>query len=120
MHDMARRMLELAQKWLSDERFSASRLVVLTQGAVAVTSAEYVPGLAQATVSGLIRTAQTENPDRFVLVDCDGETASLDVLHGALALGESQLAVRNGLVYVPRLARVRRLTDGGDHGEGAR
>ncbi|WP_420712938.1 SpnB-like Rossmann fold domain-containing protein, partial [Streptomyces sp. MMG1121] len=55
------------REWLADERFAATRLVFVTRGAVAV-AAEGVEDLAAAAVWGLVRSAQSENPDRFVLV----------------------------------------------------
>ena len=56
--------------------------------------------LADAAVWGLVRSAQAENPGRFVLVDVDGEQTSLAALPAALAAGEPQLAVRAGAVHV--------------------
>ncbi len=103
-HGDVHRVLELAQAWLADERFSACRLVLVTRGAVAVRLGEDVPGLAQAPVWGLVRSAQSENPGRFVLVDLDDQQASWRALPAALASGEPQLAVRDGGVFVPRLA----------------
>ncbi len=104
-HAAACRALDLTQAWLSDERFSASRLVLITQGAVAVREGEGVPGLADAPVWGLVRSAQSESPGRLVLVDLDGDVASVGALPAALAGDEPQLAVREGVVSVPRLAR---------------
>ncbi|MFE6163223.1 type I polyketide synthase, partial [Streptomyces sp. NPDC056486] len=76
--------------------------------------------VAQAAVWGLVRSAQSENPDRIVLVDLDDETASLDALASALATGEPQLAVRSGDVRVPRLARARQsVVDDPGFGAGA-
>jgi acyl transferase domain-containing protein/acyl carrier protein len=105
VHKVAHRALELVQRWLSDERFAGSKLVLMTKGAVAVNPEEGVVGLAQSPVWGLVRSAQSESPERLVLVDIDDDQASLGALGGALALGESQLAVREGGVFVPRLAR---------------
>ena len=99
-------VLALVQSWLSDERFAASRLVLLTRGAVAVRGGEGFSGLSWSPVWGLLRSAQSENPGRFVLVDIDADGASWGVLGGALASGESQLAIRQGEVLVPRLERV--------------
>ncbi|WP_432097682.1 SpnB-like Rossmann fold domain-containing protein, partial [Streptomyces sp. bgisy100] len=105
------RMLDLLQSWLADERFASSRLVVVTRGAVAVDPAEGVADLAHAAVWGLVRSAQSENPDRFVLVDLDTDLDSdsgADVgvaLAGVVASGEPQAAVRAGAVRVPRLVR---------------
>jgi polyketide synthase 12 len=104
-HDITRHVLGLVQDWLADERFAASRLVLVTRNAVAVADGEDVPGLAQAPVWGLVRSAQSENPDRFVLIDADDHDASLKALPAAAALGEPQLALRGGEVYAARLAR---------------
>ncbi|MEU5696845.1 type I polyketide synthase [Actinosynnema sp. NPDC020468] len=79
-------------------------LVVVTEGAVAV-GVEDVPDLAHAAVWGLVRSAQTENPGRFVLLDRPG-----DRLHAAVATGEPQIAVRDGRLLAPRLARALRPT----------
>jgi NADP-dependent 3-hydroxy acid dehydrogenase YdfG/acyl carrier protein len=105
-HVVTNWVLGLVQEWLGDERFVSSRLVIVTRGAVAVGAGEDVPGLASAPVWGLVRSAQSENPERFVLVDLDGEEASWRALPAALALGEPQLALRHGAVRVPRLTRV--------------
>ncbi|MBA6433411.1 SDR family NAD(P)-dependent oxidoreductase [Streptomyces sp. GMR22] len=105
----ARRMthcaLRLVQEWLAEERFAGSRLVVVTRGAVAAVSGEGVPDVAAAAVWGLVRSAQAEHPDRFVLVDVDDVPVSSGVLRAALGCGEPQVAVRSGDVLVPRLAR---------------
>ncbi|MER8188387.1 type I polyketide synthase [Kitasatospora sp. NPDC094015] len=100
--------LALVREWLADERFADSVLVLATAGAVPVHPGDDVPDLAQAAVWGLLRSAQTENPGRFVLVDSDGSEASAAALGGALAGGEPQLALREGRAYAPRLARVPR------------
>jgi acyl transferase domain-containing protein/acyl carrier protein len=99
------RVLSLLQAWLADERYSASRLVLMTRGAQVVHRGENVQGLAAAPVCGLVRAAQSEHPDRFALIDIDGEEASLRVLSAALASDEPQLALREGDVFAPRLAR---------------
>ncbi|MBM7173642.1 acyltransferase domain-containing protein, partial [Streptomyces sp. G44] len=98
-------VLDLLHAWLDDERFATARLVVLTRGAVAVRSGEDIADLPGAAVWGLVRSAQTENPGRIVLVDLDADDASFRVLPAALALDEPQLAVRAGTVRAPRLAR---------------
>ncbi|MGW4378243.1 alcohol dehydrogenase catalytic domain-containing protein, partial [Streptomyces albidoflavus] len=57
---------------------------------------------------GLLRSAQSENLGRIVLVDTDGsheDVAGLAGLAGLVGLGEPQVAVRSGGVFVPRLAR---------------
>ena len=101
---ISHRVLEQIQSWLADERLQGSRLAFVTSGAVAVSEGEALPGLAQASVIGLVRTAQTENPGRFMLIDVDGEASSQEALTTALTLEEPQVAVRKGRVHVPRLA----------------
>ncbi|WP_050799869.1 type I polyketide synthase [Streptomyces himastatinicus] len=106
------RALDAVQAWQADERFAAagSRLVLVTSGAVAAGPGEDVTDLAAAPVWGLLRSAQTENPGRFVLLDTDGAEVSWEALPGALAWAagedEPQLALRAGGVRVPRLTRV--------------
>ncbi|MFF0572505.1 SDR family NAD(P)-dependent oxidoreductase [Streptosporangium saharense] len=96
----------LLDGWLAEERARETRLVVLTRGALAAHAGEEVPGLAQAPVWGLLRAAQRRNPDRFTVIDLDGEAASLAALPAALATGEPQLAIRDGVPRVPRLVPV--------------
>jgi NADP-dependent 3-hydroxy acid dehydrogenase YdfG/acyl carrier protein len=105
-HAVSNRALGLVQSWLAEERLSGSRLALVTQGALAVAEGEGVTGLAQAPVWGLVRAAQSEHPGRFVLVDLDGAQESWRVLGEALASAESQLAIREGRVSAPQLARV--------------
>ncbi|WP_433655213.1 type I polyketide synthase [Nocardia sp. CA-128927] len=112
VHATVFRALALLQQWLSDERFADSRLVVLTQGAVCVDAAVDLDGLVTAPLWGLLRSAQSENPDRFVLIDIDDTEESLRAVPNAVASGEPQVALRVGTASVPRL--VRRIRDAGD------
>ncbi|WP_425574720.1 SDR family NAD(P)-dependent oxidoreductase, partial [Streptomyces asiaticus] len=123
-HREARRVLALVQGWLADERFADARLALITRGAMAADTEEGVTDLAHAPLWGLVRSAETENPGRFVLVDVDeaagatgiagpagtagaAEVADTfaDVLSDALATGEPELALRAGRALAPRLAR---------------
>jgi acyl transferase domain-containing protein len=105
-HALAGRALRLVQDWLADERFAASKLVLLTRDAMVVEADRAEdPGVAGAAVWGLVRSAQREHPDRFVVVDLDGHEASAAALPAALATGEPQLALRKGRPLVPRLVR---------------
>ena len=106
LHETAHLVLRLVQDWLSDERFADARLVLITRGAVAVRPGEELPGLAQSPLWGFVRSAQAEHPERFVLADIDEHQASSDALLAVLASGEPQLALREGTVCVPRLARI--------------
>ena len=81
--------------------------MVLTCGAIAVDSSEDVADLGQAAVWGLLRSAQTENPGRISLVDVD-DWANADVAVAETASrDESQLALRDGACFAPRLVRHR-------------
>ncbi|HEX4463985.1 MAG TPA: type I polyketide synthase, partial [Solirubrobacterales bacterium] len=102
---LAERTLDLTQQWLAEERLAESRLVFLTHGATSVDGAE-VSDPAAAAVWGLVRSAQTEHPGRFVLIDSDSTPASASVLPAALmAVAEPQLTLREGRALMPRLAR---------------
>ncbi|MGW7354424.1 SDR family NAD(P)-dependent oxidoreductase, partial [Streptomyces sp. NPDC054784] len=85
------------------------RLVIVTRDAVPLDPADPVD-LAAAAVWGLVRSAQTEDPDRFTLIDldaADGGAGSEDAAVAlALASGEPRCVVRGGAVHAPRLARV--------------
>ncbi|MFE7134407.1 type I polyketide synthase [Streptomyces sp. NPDC057638] len=104
--------LETVRQWLADNRFAEAHLVCVTRSAVAGGDGgggggvDGVTDLACAPLWGLLRTAQSENPGRFVLADLDGSPESVLALPTALASGEPQLAVRSGLAYAARLARV--------------
>jgi acyl carrier protein len=120
-----REALAVLQEWLSDRRLDAHRLVFLTRGAVATSPGEDVQDLAGAAAWGLVRSAQAEHPDRFALIDVDGDEDSWRAVAGALACGEAQLAIRAGAVHVPRLARAAsaagaRRPEGGDAGPRSR
>ncbi|MCC3778266.1 type I polyketide synthase, partial [Streptomyces sp. UNOB3_S3] len=99
------RALALMRAWLADERLAFSRLVFVTRGAMATATDDSAVDTVNAAVWGFVRSAQSEHPDRFVLVDLDGREASRRALPAALASGEPQLAIRSGTVSVPRLTR---------------
>ncbi len=101
----AHRALELVQDWLEDERFVGSRMVFVTQSAVATYAGEAVEGLPAAAVWGLVRSAQSESPGRIVLMDVDGKQESYAAACAALVGDEPQVAVREGEVLAPRLVR---------------
>ncbi|MGW3054155.1 type I polyketide synthase, partial [Kitasatospora sp. NPDC001175] len=105
-HLSTHRALSVLQDWLAEDAFAGSRLAVVTRGAVAAGTDGTVADLAGATVWGLVRSAQTENPGRIVLVDLDEEGASLDALPAAVGSGEPQLALRSGSALAARVARV--------------
>ncbi|MFF4701202.1 type I polyketide synthase [Streptomyces chattanoogensis] len=106
VHDETARVLTLLQDWLAADALSGTRLVLVTREAVAARPDEAVPNLAHAALWGLVRSAQSENPGRFVIVDTDGSDASARALLTAASGGEPQLALREGTALVPRLSRV--------------
>jgi acyl transferase domain-containing protein/surfactin synthase thioesterase subunit len=98
-------VLRTAQAWLLDERLAAIRLTFLTVDAVATSPDDAVSGLAQSPVWGLVRSAQTENPGRFGLIDIDRADFSAAAFSRALALEEPSVAIRDGRMLVARLRR---------------
>ncbi|WP_262706380.1 type I polyketide synthase, partial [Streptomyces lycopersici] len=87
--------LEWVQAWLAAPETDA-RLVIVTRE---------VTDPIRAAVWGLVRSAQSEAPDRLVLVAMDEDDASGALLPAALATGEPQIAVTAGVASVPRLVR---------------
>ncbi|MGW8555572.1 type I polyketide synthase, partial [Streptomyces tubercidicus] len=106
VREVAYGVLETLRAWLAEERFAGSRLVILTRSAVSVTGEEV--DLVAAPVWGLVRSAQSENPDHFVLVDSDDPQVSRSALGAAVALDEPQVAIRDGKLTVPRLTTLDR------------
>ncbi|MFD1277126.1 zinc-binding dehydrogenase [Streptomyces kaempferi] len=93
--------LRLVQQWLDEPRFAHARLAVVTRDAMRVGTRPADP--ARATAWGLVRSARSENPGRFVLADLDTAPASAAALPAALASGHLELAVREGTVTTPKI-----------------
>ncbi|MGW2292605.1 SDR family NAD(P)-dependent oxidoreductase [Streptomyces phaeochromogenes] len=123
------KVLDALRGWLADERFAASRLVVVTRNAVHAVDPNPEPepdldsnadparpdeplDLGQAPAWGVLRAAQAENPGRFMVVDVDGSAESVRALPAAVATGEPEIALRRGRALVPRLGRARAADDG--------
>ncbi|MCG0290052.1 type I polyketide synthase [Streptomyces sp. PSAA01] len=126
-------LLGLVQSWLRRPTLADARLVVVTRGAVAAgrpgkdtarpgdnigdtdntgdtasadDTHDTAPEPSGAGAWGLIRSAQSENPGRFVLLDLDGGRDGLvAAVVRAIEAHEPQVAVRDGRVLVPRMAR---------------
>ncbi|MFI0822794.1 type I polyketide synthase, partial [Streptomyces sp. NPDC021115] len=105
--------LHLVQGWLAEPRLVEARLAVVTRGAIAHAE-EGAPDLAGAAVWGLLRSAQAENPDRFILLDTDPDPDTevthrgvADAVARAVRADEPQVAMRAGQLLVPRLAPAR-------------
>ncbi|MEU8827587.1 type I polyketide synthase, partial [Streptomyces sp. NPDC048636] len=113
-------LLRLVQDWLTRPALADARLVVVTRGAVAAVAPSDTTGTdpGGAGAWGLIRSAQSENPGRFVLLDLDGDPEGVaDAVLRALELQEPQLAVCEGRVLVPRMARAGAGAAAGADGE---
>ncbi|MGV9313765.1 type I polyketide synthase [Streptomyces sp. NPDC003691] len=82
-----RRALGLVRDWLAEPRDPAARLVVTTTGAVVTGRDDPAVDPVGSAVWGFVRTAQSEHPDRFVLVDTDGGTGSGTGTHGGTGTG---------------------------------
>ena len=111
--------LELVQRWLASRPLADARLVVATRHGVAV--GDEAVDLVQAPVWGLLRSAQSEHPGRFLLVDLEDGTGSADSADSAdsahsaaddgprwaalAGLDEPQLARRDGQLLAPRIGR---------------
>ncbi|MFF2411950.1 SDR family NAD(P)-dependent oxidoreductase, partial [Streptomyces sp. NPDC058092] len=97
--------LALLQGWLAAEAFADTRLIVATRNGIATAEGE-APALAQAPIWGLVRSAQSEHPDRILLIDLEDDTDTTTLDWPALAsLDEPQLALRTGGTLAPRLSR---------------
>ncbi|MEU3574108.1 type I polyketide synthase, partial [Kitasatospora sp. NPDC036755] len=96
---LAGRALEWMRERLAGEGSGVS--VVLTRGVA--------QDPAVAAVWGLVRSAQAENPGRFVVVDVDADTdasvSSRGPVARAVASGEPQVVLAGGEARVPRLVR---------------
>ncbi|SDO73421.1 type I polyketide synthase [Lentzea jiangxiensis] len=84
--------LTTVQDWLSGEQ----------SGCLSIVTGSDPVG---AAVQGLVRSAQAEHPGRFQLIEVDGSAASDALVPSLAGAAEPQIAVREGAVLVPRLAR---------------
>ncbi|MET8977518.1 type I polyketide synthase [Streptomyces sp. NPDC004539] len=91
-HATTHRALRLLRAWLADDRLHDTPLVLVTD-----TTAD----LAHSALWGLVRTAQTETPNRFRLIDTDRPTHP--DLAAAIHSGLPQVTFRDGTFLVPHL-----------------
>jgi len=113
LREITGRVLDAVQRWLAEDRFAGSRLVFLTSGAAGPGAGADVAGVVAGAVWGLVRSAQTEHPDRFALVDttdtgsnaATGSKTDWNAVAAAIAAGEPQLAVRDGALLAARVAK---------------
>lgn len=94
--------LELAQRWLAEQRFADTRLAVVTRGATGDSPTD----LGHAAAHGLLRTVQSEYPGRLTLIDVAGEpdtAVAESALAAAVSCGEPQVTIVGDEMLVPRL-----------------
>ncbi|MFC9892560.1 SDR family NAD(P)-dependent oxidoreductase [Nocardia sp. NPDC127579] len=97
--------LALLRSWLAQPRLADTRLVVVTSGGTGVPGES--PDPVAAAVWGLLRSAQSEHPDRFVLIDEDpAAPARPGRIAAAVAMRAPQVALRGDDLLVPRLRLV--------------
>ncbi|MFJ4830592.1 SDR family NAD(P)-dependent oxidoreductase [Streptomyces sp. NPDC088747] len=111
--DVVDQVLAALQAWSAQERYAASRLLVVTSGALSLEG-EDVSCLAGAAIWGLVRSAQSEDPGRFLLADIDELTDLSGMVAAVVAADEPQVAIRAGAGHVPRLARAVVGAESGD------
>ncbi|MCK2244442.1 type I polyketide synthase [Crossiella sp. S99.2] len=106
-------LLAHLQNWLTTSE--NPHLIVLTHGAITTNTGDTVTDLPAAAAWGLLRSAQTEHPGRILIADIDDDPnthlALSTALSAALTHGEDQIAVRNGTLLIPRLARTESTVD---------
>ncbi|UUU39570.1 type I polyketide synthase [Streptomyces sp. NBC_00162] len=107
----ARLLADHVHAWLARPESAASRLVVLTRGAVAAAAEDRAQNLAEAPLWAVARSFQEVRPAALTILDLEAEAdgdadLSLDVLLAAIASDEPQIAVRSGALLVPRLHRL--------------
>ncbi|MET7656516.1 beta-ketoacyl synthase N-terminal-like domain-containing protein, partial [Streptomyces sp. NPDC005486] len=104
------RLTEALDAWLAQERTTAVPLVVATRDAVATAADDALDGLTHAAVWGLLRSYQSDFPDRLMLIDLGADEDSdaprlAAALSLAVAAAQPQSAIRDGVVLHPRLVR---------------
>ena len=98
--EVTARVLERVQAWLAHAETGTARLAVVTR------NGDTDP--VQAAVRGLLRSAVSEAPGRFLVADGDTGAAPAEILAAAAAAGEPEVALRGDDVFVPRLCRAGR------------
>ncbi|MEV4742845.1 type I polyketide synthase, partial [Streptomyces sp. NPDC049555] len=103
-HALTTGALAHLQAWLGRERPADARLVFVTRGAV-TAGGRSATDPAAAAVWGLVRSAQSEHPGSFRLLDLDPADPTTPPPAAALTTDEPQSAVRGTTLLAARLAR---------------
>ncbi|MBO3682746.1 type I polyketide synthase [Streptomyces sp. NEAU-YJ-81] len=101
-YELTERARAAVQSWLSDDRFAAVTLALVTVGAFPV-GRRRAPDPAAAAAAGFVRSAQSEHPGRFLVIDLDPDADPPQVPPAALVGDEPVVAVRGDRLFAPRL-----------------
>ncbi|MDX3536680.1 acyltransferase domain-containing protein, partial [Streptomyces sp. MB09-01] len=100
VHAAVQDTLATLQELLADTTLDSTRIIVLTQGATALTTDEDITNLPAAALTGLIRTAQNEYPGRLTHLDIDEASHDLaTAAHTAATTPDTQLTLRNSQLH---------------------
>ncbi|MFI0724645.1 SDR family NAD(P)-dependent oxidoreductase, partial [Streptomyces sp. NPDC021224] len=100
-HTVLTHTLAALQAWLAHPGHTDGHLTVVTRHAVTTHPADPAPDLTAAAVWGLVRTAQTEHPDRLTLLDLDHHPLTPHTL--TTTHHHPQTAHRNTTPHTPHL-----------------
>lgn len=103
-HCLSTQVVEQLQTWLSQPRWAQTPLIIITRHAEIIEEPEHAQ-LAHSAAWGLLHSAQTENPERFVLIDTDAPIERLGTIIQALEAPHSQFALRRNTLLTPYIAR---------------
>ncbi|WP_217641896.1 type I polyketide synthase [Actinopolyspora alba] len=109
VHATTQRALDWLQRWLDTDSLRDAVVLWVTRNACVVDEDDRAASPAAAALWGLGRTAQSEHPDRsLVLLDVDEtvDDEELDRTLRTLPPDESQLVLRDGELSTPRLVAV--------------
>ncbi|RZU54180.1 polyene macrolide polyketide synthase [Krasilnikovia cinnamomea] len=104
-HTLTAYALAVVREAVADDRFADTRVVFVTSRAVTLPGETEVDPAA-AAAAGLVRSAQSEHPGRFLLVDIDRAEVSPGLLPALITGDEPQVTIRDGVAYVPRLVPI--------------
>ncbi|TXP33752.1 SpnB-like Rossmann fold domain-containing protein, partial [Escherichia coli] len=94
----------MLQTFSAQPRFASSTLLVLTRAAIPTAGNQIDP--AASAIWGLVRSAQSEEPGRILLVDTDRDSTDLaEVVSMATAIEEPQILICDGVAHTARLTR---------------
>ncbi|MFJ9777850.1 type I polyketide synthase, partial [Kitasatospora sp. NPDC101157] len=91
------RTATLLREWIAGGLYDDARLTLVVSGE---------PGTTAGAVRAMLRSAQSEHPGKFQVVELDGDPRSSAALASALSVEAREVMVREGRLLTPRLAPV--------------